>query len=122
MTTGHSNGTADMLSRLETMVLMAGLDLPLTAIREQVVRAINLIVFIRRFGDGKRRIAQISEILGLDEGRYMVEDIYRFEYQFGRDGKIEGSFIPTGRIPAFIEEATQRGIEIPNDIFEAEAG
>jgi pilus assembly protein CpaF len=118
MTTGHANGTADMLSRLETMVLMAGLDLPLAAIREQVVRAVNLIIFIKRFEDGKRRIAQVSEVIGLDEGQYVVEDVYRYNYHFTAENKLVGSFIPTGRIPSFVEEAIRRGIPVPHEIFE----
>lgn len=118
LTTGHANSCSDMLSRLETMVLTAGLELPLAAVREQIVRAIDLIVHISRFADGSRRIASISEVLGLDGDRYDVREIYRFSYSVLEEGTVEGNYIAMGNIPRFVEELSRRGEAIPLEIFE----
>ncbi len=118
LTTGHANTARDMLARLETMCLMAkGVELPLQAIREQIGRAVHLIVHCERFPDGSRRIHEIVEVLGIEDGQYNVADIYRFEYKLDAEGKIDGRFVPLGRIPKFIESLKERGIDIPLDIF-----
>lgn len=120
LTTGHSNGPREMLSRLETMCLMAGIDMPLVAIREQVARAINLVIQVERFPDGKRRITYVTELAGLDEGEYMLKDIYRFETQTFSDEKVEGRFVPCGLIPNFIARLKDMGVDVPLDIFSAD--
>jgi pilus assembly protein CpaF len=118
LTTGHANSAKDMLSRLETMCLMAkGIELPLQAIREQISRAVHLIVHCERFPDGSRRIHEIVEVLGLEDGQYIVHDIYRFEYKLDAKGNLTGRFVPLGRIPQFIEKLKERGVDVPLEIF-----
>jgi pilus assembly protein CpaF len=120
LTTGHANGPREMLSRLETMCLMAGIEMPLPAIREQISRAIDLIVQVERFPDGKRRITSVVEILGLDEGEYDIKDVYRFECTSVAEGKVEGRYIPCGYLPLFITRLKEMGVDVPLEIFQAE--
>lgn len=117
LTTGHSNSARDILSRLETMVLTAGMDLPLRAIREQISRAIDLIVYIERFPDGIRRITEVCELVGLENEVYILGDIYKFEYEVTKDQEITGRFVPKGYIPRFVQYLRERGVEIPLSIF-----
>lgn len=118
LTTGHANSPRDMLSRLETMVLMAGMDLPIKAIREQIASAVDLIVQQSRLKDGSRRITHITEITGMEGDIITMQDIFVFK-QLGRDekGRIMGSMIPTGIKPKFIEKLEDSGVSIPNSIF-----
>lgn len=118
LTTGHANSPRDMLSRLETMVLMAGMELPVRAIREQVASAIDIIVQQSRFRDGSRRITQITEVLGMEEDTIVMQDIFRFE-QTGitPQGKITGGFQATGIVPRFNDNLKSCGINLPEDIF-----
>jgi len=106
MTTGHANTPEDMLARLETMVLMAGLELPLSAVRRQLASAIDVIVQQARFSDGSRRVTHITEVLEVDEdGSIRLEDIFRYRQRGVDDrGKIEGDFAETGYLPSFIPE------------------
>ncbi len=120
LTTGHANGPREMLSRLETMCLMAGIEMPLVAIREQISRAINMILQVERSPDGKRRITSVAEILGLDDGEYDVKEIYRFETTSVSDGKVEGRFLPCGYIPQFITRLKDTGVDVPLEIFQAD--
>lgn len=120
LTTGHSNGPREMLSRLETMCLMAGIEMPLVAIREQVARAINMIIQVERFPDGKRRITYVTELMGLDEGEYLLKDVYRFETTTISDAKVEGRFVPCGVIPNFIAHLKENGVDVPLEIFAAD--
>ncbi|HEX3032061.1 MAG TPA: CpaF family protein [Bacillota bacterium] len=103
LTTGHANSPRDMLARLETMVLMAGMDLPVRAIREQIASAVDLIVQQNRLKDGSRRITHITEVQGMEGETVVLQDIFIFE-QMGLDdkGKIVGRFRPTGVRPKFI--------------------
>jgi pilus assembly protein CpaF len=122
LTTVHANNPRDALSRLETMVLMAGLDLPSRAIREQIVSAINYLVHVRRFEDGVRRVAAISEITGMEGNTPTLQDIFRFDRK-GRKGRaVLGSFVATGIVPRLIAELREREIEIPLSIFQKPAG
>ncbi|MEO8376909.1 MAG: CpaF family protein, partial [Candidatus Sumerlaeota bacterium] len=118
LSTGHANSGRDMLTRLETMCLMAGLDLPLLAIREQIARAVNMVVFVERFPDGRRRIGEIIEVLGLDGNEYVVQSIYKYEYKLDSKGGMTGDFIPVGTIPNFLRIHKERGGDVPFEIFQ----
>ena len=118
MTTVHANSPRDALARLETMVLMAGLDLPSRAIREQMVSALHLIVHVRRFEDGVRRVESIAEIVGMEGITPQLQDIYRFERHGRRGRQIAGEFVATGTVPHVVEELHERGIEIPRTLFQ----
>ena len=118
LTTIHANSPRDTLARLETMVLMAGMDLPVRAIREQVGSAVHLICQISRFPDGTRKISKVTEISGLEGDRITLQDLFDFE-QIGMDeeGKVLGQIRPTGAVPTFIEDIAMRGIEFDRSIF-----
>jgi len=118
LTTAHANTPRDTLSRLEVMVMMAGMDLPAQAIREQVASAVDLIVQQSRFSDGSRKITHISEITGTESGVVQLQDIFLYK-QTGIDsnGKVTGYFEATGQIPEFYEELASRGIEVDMEIF-----
>jgi len=117
LTTIHSNGPRDALSRIETMVLMSGADLPLRAIREQVAAAIDLVVYIERMQDGTRKITQISEVRGYESDLITMQDLFVFQRD-GFDGqRVLGSLRPTGIRPAFSDQLTSRGLELPLNWF-----
>lgn len=118
LTTGHANSPRDMLARLETMVLMAGMELPVKAIREQIASAIDLIVHQSRLKDGTRKITYITEVVGMEEDVVTLQDIFVFK-QYGKDekGKIAGEIIPTGIKPKFMDKFESLGIMLPNDLF-----
>ncbi|NLP07316.1 MAG: CpaF family protein [Clostridiaceae bacterium] len=118
LTTGHANSPRDMLSRLETMVLMAGMELPVRAIREQIASAIDLIVHQARLKDGSRRITHITEITGMEGDVITMQDIFIFKQQ-GRDekGRITGAVVPTGIKPKFAEKLMDAGTTLSPDIF-----
>ncbi|MCW3489632.1 CpaF family protein [Dethiobacter alkaliphilus] len=118
LTTGHANSPRDMLSRLETMVLMAGMDLPVRAIREQISSAIDVIVQQSRLRDGSRKITHVTEVQGMEGDIIVMQDLFRFE-QTGIDenGKIIGSFRSTGIRPKFIKQLEASGIELPAVMF-----
>jgi pilus assembly protein CpaF len=118
LTTVHANTPRDTLSRLEVMVLMAGMDLPVTAIRQQISSAIHLIVQQNRFSCGSRKITHVTEVTGMENNVIQLQDIFLFK-QSGYDasGKIQGRFVPTGRIPEFYEDLQKRGLEVNRDLF-----
>ncbi|MBI4869694.1 MAG: CpaF family protein [Candidatus Wallbacteria bacterium] len=118
LTTGHANSPRDMIARLETMVMMAGMDLPSKAIREQIASAIDLIVQQNRLRDGSRKITHITEVAGLEGDAVVLQDIFRFE-QTGVDekGKILGRLKPTGIRPKFMHKFQEEGIVLPARIF-----
>lgn len=118
LTTGHANSPRDMLSRLETMVLMAGMDLPVRAIREQIASAVDLILQQSRLQDGSRRITHLTEVQGMEGDVITLQDIFVFD-QTGRDssGKITGYFKPTGIRPKFLGKLAANGIVLPNETF-----
>ena len=110
LTTCHANTPRDAISRLENMVLMSGIDFPITAIREQIASAINLIVQQTRLPDGSRKIVQISEITGREKDVVLMHDIFVFKQTgYDENGKIVGEYYPTGNIPAFIEKLRLKG-------------
>jgi pilus assembly protein CpaF len=117
MSTGHANSPRDMLSRLETMVLMAGVDLPLRAIREQVASAVDLIVHQSRLKDGTRRITNITEVQGMEGDVIVMQDVFVFEQTGVVEGKIQGRLKPTGIRPKFVEKFEVQGINLPPGLF-----
>ena len=117
LSTGHANTSADMLRRLETMVLMTGYELPLRAIREQIASAVDLIVHTARLKDGSRKIVNITEVLGIEDDEILMEDIFAFEQTGISEGKVEGVLKPTGVRPTFMGRFKQSGIEMPADEY-----
>jgi pilus assembly protein CpaF len=122
MGTIHANSPTDALSRLETLALYAGVDLPLRVIRAQVAAAIDLVVQTARYADGSRKISYISEVLPLDaQGNYQTADIFYFQRE-GLDARqqIVGCHQASGVRPGFMEEAAQSGLSLPEHLFEAD--
>jgi pilus assembly protein CpaF len=119
LTTVHANSPRDSLARLETMVLMAGMDLPVRAIREQVASAVDLIVQISRLKDGTRRITQVTEVVGMEGDVVTTQDLFVFDYRAGQDehGRFRGELVPTGLRPQFLEVLAEHGTQIPLAIF-----
>ena len=117
LSTGHANSPPDMLRRLETMVLMAGVDLPLRSIREQIASAVDLIVHTARLKDGSRKVVNITEVCGIDDDEILMQDIFVFEQTGVVDGKVEGQLKPTGIRPTFMGRFAARGIELPPGEF-----
>lgn len=121
LATGHSNTSRDMISRLETMVLMAGVDLPVRAIRQQIVGAISLIVEQTRFKDGTRKIVNITEVQGMEGDVIVLQDIFTFKQKkVDANGKVVGDFVPTGVRPKFYDDFQAYGIQVPASIFNPE--
>ena len=122
LTTVHSNSPRDTLSRIETMVLMAGYDLPVRAIREQVASAVDLIVHVARLKDGTRRITHITEVEGMEGEIITLQDLFLFDYGMGVDdeGTYKGRLKATGIRPTFSEELQNMGIKLPADLFDPE--
>jgi len=119
MTTIHANSTFDVLSRLDSMILMTGIELPVRVIREMIASAVDIIVHTARLSDGSRKILTISEISGMkDELHINLNDIFVFK-QTGLDtkGKVQGYFTATGYLPSFLDEIRIRGVQISDDIF-----
>lgn len=118
LTTGHANSPRDMLSRVETMVMMSGMELPVRAIREQIASAVDLIIHQARLRDGSRKVTYVTEVQGMEGDVITLQDIFVFE-QTGKDenGKIIGHFRPTGIRPHFIDKLEANGIHLPNEIF-----
>src|SRR5207247_9504238 len=117
LTTAHANSPRDCLSRLETMVLMAGMELPVKAIREQVSSAIDPIVQQERMKDGSRKITCITEVQGMEGDVIVMQDIFVFEQTGIEGGKIIGRMKPTGIRPKFIEKFESANIYLPPNIF-----
>jgi pilus assembly protein CpaF len=117
MTTAHSNSPRDTLSRLETMVMMAGMDLPIRAIREQVSSAIDLIVHQSRMRDGTRKVVNITEVSGMEGDVITMTDIFQFQQEGMEGDKIIGKLRPTGLRPKFMDKLEQADIHLPATIF-----
>jgi len=121
LATGHANSPRDMLARLETMVLMAGVELPVKAIRQQIVGALDLIVQQARFKDGTRRITNITEVQDMEGDVVVLSDIFTFEHNgVDIDGKILGELKATGVKPRFFDKFKQYGLNVPTTIFNSE--
>jgi pilus assembly protein CpaF len=117
LTTAHANSPRDMLARMETMVLMAGMDLPHRAIREQIASAVNLVVHQDRMRDGTRKVTSISEIQGMEGDVITMSEIFRFEQTGIENGKVIGRLRPTGLRPKFMYRIQEAGIMLPPSIF-----
>ncbi len=117
LSTLHANSPRDALARLETLVLMAGIELPSRAIREQIVSALHLVVHVKRYEDGVRRIESIAEIVGLEGTTPQLQDIFRFERQEKRGRRVVGEFVPTGTVPRVVEELRTIGEDVPMSLF-----
>ena len=118
MTTVHSNSPREAIGRLETLCMMAGMDLPVTVIQKQIASAVNLIVQIKRLSDGSRKVTSITEVVGMRGQTVTLQEIFRFkEDGFDENRKIVGQFKAEGLIPTFIEAFERRGIMIPRNLF-----
>jgi pilus assembly protein CpaF len=120
LTTVHSNSPRDSLRRVETMVLMAGMELPLKAIREQVASAIDLVVHMERLRDGNRKVVQVSEVQGMEGETIVLQDLFYFDQTGVKNGRVMGELKSTGLHPRFAEKFAVNGIELPPDIFSTE--
>jgi pilus assembly protein CpaF len=118
LTTVHANSPRDVISRLETMVMMSGMDLPSRAIREQIASAIDLIIHEDRMSDGTRKVVKVTEVTGIERDTITLQDIFEFK-QTGIDpqGKVLGYFTATGVIPSFIDEVETRGLSLSREVF-----
>ena len=119
MSTVHANTPRDAFSRLETMVLMADLEIPTRVILQQLASAIKLVVQVARLQDGTRKMVSVSEVLGVSEDRVNVQDIFTFERVGVTDsGKVQGRFKATGVTPKILDRLRVSGIQVPHNIFE----
>ncbi len=119
LSTVHANTPRDAISRLETMVLMAGVELPARAIREQVASALHLVVHLTRLSDGTRRVTQVTEVVGMEGDVVTLQNIFEFDYDagIGPDGRFLGRIEPTGIRPQFTDRLHELGVEVPAAVF-----
>lgn len=117
MTTAHSNSPRDSLARIETMTMMAGMELPVRAIREQIASAIDLVVHQERMRDGSRKVVNITEVTGMEGEVITMTDVFTFEQSGYENGKVVGRLRPTGLRPKFMEKIEAAGIHLPASIF-----
>jgi pilus assembly protein CpaF len=119
LTTVHANSPRDAMSRLETMVLMAGMELPIKAIREQIGSAIQVVIQLSRFSDGSRKVSKMTEVCGMEGDRIILQDLFEFKQTgLSPEGKVLGSLVPTGNVPTFIEDIHARGLELDPAVFD----
>lgn len=119
LTTGHANSPRDMLSRLETMVLMAGMELPVRAIREQIASAVDLIVQQTRLKDGSRKVVRITEVLGMEGEIVTLQDLFIFKQEgIDEEDKVIGKMTATGIRPKFYQKFEETGVHLPPDLFQ----
>ncbi len=122
LTTVHANSPRDVISRLETMVLMSGMELPSRAIREQIASAVDIIIHESRLSDGSRKVVAITEVTGLEGSQIVMQDIFAFRQSgVGENGKVIGSFQPTGAIPTWYDQLAGRGIACDTRMFDPDA-
>jgi pilus assembly protein CpaF len=121
LSTVHANSPRDALARIETMVLMSGVDLPTRAVREQIASSLDLIVHLTRLRDGTRRVTQITEVVGMEGETITLQELFAFDYAAGidEDGRYRGGAVPTGLRPTFTDHLADIGIELPGSIFGA---
>lgn len=124
LTTAHANNPRETLSRLEVMVMMAGMELPMVVVREQIASAVDLIVHQRRYPCGSRKVSHITEITGVESGTIQLQDVFLYKptTYHGPDGRVAGNFIATGAVPEFYEELAQRGVQVDLGIFRGGVG
>ena len=118
LTTIHANSPRDAISRLETMVLMAGLDLPSRAIREQAASAIDVIVQVKRYEDGVRRVQSISELVGMEGDTPQLQEIFRFVSKGKVNRRIQGEFVATGVVPHIVQRLRENDVDVPMHLFQ----
>jgi len=119
LTTVHANTPRDVISRMETLVLMSGMDLPIRAIREQITSAVDVIIHEARLSDGSRRVVNVTEVVGSEGERTTMQDIFVFEQKgVSPEGKVIGRFMPTGAVPTFLEDLRARGVAIDLSLFD----
>ena len=122
LTTVHANSPRDVISRLETMVLMSGMELPSRAIREQIASAVDIVIHESRLSDGSRKVVAISEVTGLEGNQIVMQDIFTFEQSgVGANGKVLGAFRPTGAIPTWYDQLAGRGIRVDPKMFDPDS-
>lgn len=118
LTTAHANTPRDLIARLEVMVMMSGMDLPVKAIREQVASAVDIVVQQTRFSDGSRRVTHISEVTGVEGDIVQLNDIFVYKQRgFDENGKVQGEFMATGQVPQLYQDLRERGIQVDMSIF-----
>jgi pilus assembly protein CpaF len=122
MTTVHANSSRDALSRLETMVLMAGFDLPVRAIREQIASALHLIMQVDRMPDGRRVVTSVTEVQGMEGDVILLQEVFKYVPTVAINGKPSGELRATGLRPKFLEKLGEMGVELPAKVFHAPAG
>jgi pilus assembly protein CpaF len=124
LTTVHANSPRDALSRVETMTLMAGFDLPMRAVREQMAAALDLIVHLSRMRDGSRRVTHVTEVGRMEGEMILLQDIFTYDYRMGHDddGHSLGYLKATGLRPHITQRMADRGVKIDPSIFDADAG
>jgi len=118
MTTVHANSPRDVLRRIEVMVMMAGMELPLKAIREQVASSIELVIHQERLKDGTRKVTKVSEVQGMEGDTIVMQDLFVYQFAGIQNGIVKGVLKPTGLRPQFLEKLVANGIEIPESVFE----
>ena len=122
LTTVHANSPRDVISRLETMVLMSGMELPSRAIREQIASAVDIIIHESRLSDGSRKVTAITEVTGLEGNQIVMQDIFAFQQTgVGEGGRIIGRFVPTGAMPTFFDQLAGRGFLVDPKMFNPDA-
>ena len=122
LTTVHANSPRDVISRLETMVLMSGMELPSRAIREQIASAVDIIIHESRLSDGSRKVVAITEVTGLEGNQIVMQDLFTFRQAgIGENGKVVGAFCPTGAIPSWYDQLSGRGITCDTRMFDPDA-
>jgi pilus assembly protein CpaF len=120
LSTIHSNTPRDALARVETMVLMAGYDLPVRAIREQVSSALECVIHLERLEDGSRRVTSVTEVQGMESDVITMQELFKFQIdEITRDGTIVGGLRATGLRPTFLQKFEKRGISLPLGLFQA---
>jgi pilus assembly protein CpaF len=119
LTTAHANAPRDALSRLEVMTLMAGIDLPVRAIREQIASAVDIIVQLSRFPDGRRRVTSVTEVDGMEGDSVLTQELFRFQQTgIDADGVVHGRFECVGNVPRFYQQLRSGGVELDLSIFQ----
>ena len=122
LTTLHANTPRDALARLETLVLMAGMDLPITAIREQIASAVDIVVQQTRFACGSRKVTSVTEITGMENGKIQMQELFRFDLRgYGEDGRVQGRFVGCDAVPSFYDELRRQGAQVDLSLFGATA-
>ena len=118
LSTVHANSTRDALSRIETMVLMAGSDLPMRAVRQQMASALDLIVHLERMEDGSRRVTAITEVQRMESDLVTLQDLFTFSIErVTEERTVVGSLLPTGLRPSFLHKFEKRGVEMPSSVY-----